>query len=374
MREILWLPLLLLAASAVAAPAPLPRDLVIGQVVDESGDMLEQSRDYVAGARVYFDSVNAQGGVAGRRIALVVKDGGGSAPRNATLARELIERDGAQVLFGNVGDAGVVALAKSGDLARLNMALFAPLAGIEIEGGSDNIFFLRPAYRAEAVRIVEWFGNIATRRAAVVRGGGDFAREAHDAVVARMRAVGIQLVADVELASDGRDAAAAAGKIAASDPSFVLVLADTVVAGQFIKALRALNPAVTVAGLSNIAHQTLLELAGPKLAYGTLLMQVVPDPFKGTSVVAREHIGLMKRFRDEPPSHATLEGFIAAKYLVAVLRSINGEIDRASILAALRARREVDVGGFVVSWPSRANRGSRYVDLTLLRKDGSLLH
>lgn len=374
MRELLWFSLLLLIASAVAAPAPLPRDLVIGQVVDESGDMLEQSRDYVAGARVYFDSVNAQGGIAGRRIALVVKDGGGSAPRNATLARELIERDGAQVLFGNVGDAGVVALAKSGDLARLNTALFAPLAGIEIEGGSDNIFFLRPAYRAEAVRIVEWFGNIATRRAAVVRGTGDFAREAHDAVVARMRAVGIQLVADVELASDGRDAEAAARKITASDPSFVLVLADTVVAGQFIKTLRTLNPAVTVAGLSNIAHQTLLELASPKLAYGTLLMQVVPDPFRGTSLVAREHLGLMKRFRDEPPSHATLEGFIAAKYLVAVLRSISGEIDRASILAALRARREVDVGGFVVSWPSRANRGSRYVDLTLLRKDGSLLH
>lgn len=78
----------------------------------------------------------------------------------------------------------------------------------------------------------------------------------------------------------------------------------------------------------------------------------------------------MKRFRDEPPSHATLEGFIAAMYLVTTLRLINGEIDRASILAALRARRDSDVGGFVVAWPNWTNRGSRYVDLTLLRRNG----
>jgi ABC-type branched-subunit amino acid transport system substrate-binding protein len=265
-------------------------------------------------------------------------------------------------------------LAKSGDLARLNVALFAPLEGVEVESGPDHVFFLRPSYRAEAVRLVEWFGDGVARRAAIVRAPGVFPREARDAVLAWLRAGDVQLVADIEIAGDGRDVVTAARKVASADPRFVLVLADTVVTGQFVKAFRALDTGITVAALSNVAHQTLLEVASPKLAHGTLLMQVVPDPFRGTSRVAREHLALMKRFRDEPPSHVTLEGFIAAKYLVAVLRTINGDIDRASILAALRARREIDVGGFAVSWPNRANRGSRFVDLTMLRKDGSLLH
>lgn len=359
---------------AGAATPASPRDIVIGQVVDESGAGLELSRDYVAGARVYFDAVNAQGGIGGRRLTLVVKDAGGSAARAVALARELVERDNAQVLFGNVGDAGVAALAKSPDWQRLNTALFAPLAGIEVDAGNDTLFFLRPSYRAEAVRLVEWLGGGGARRAAIVRGPGDSAREAHDAVVARLRAADIALTADVELAADGQDAAAVAKKVVAGDPRFVLVLADTVVAGQFVKAFRELDPGITLAGLSNLSQLTLLELATPRVAHGMQLMQVVPDPFHGATPVAREHQALMKRFRDEPPSHATLEGFIAAKYLVATLRSINGEVDRASILAALRARRDGDVGGFVVAWPNRSNRGSRYVDLTLLRKDGTLLH
>jgi hypothetical protein len=129
-----------------------------------------------------------------------------------------------------------------------------------------------------------------------------------------------------------------------------------------------------MAGLSNIGEQMLLELAGPKNAYGVLLTQVVPDPYHGTTAVARWHLMLMKRFRDEPPSHATLEGFMAAKFLVATMRSITGEIDRASILTALRRRRDVDLGGVVISWPQQSNRGSRFLDMTLLRKDGTLLH
>lgn len=366
--------LFLATVNVCAASPPSPRDIVIGQVDDESGTGLELSRDYVAGARVYFDAMNAQGGIGGRRLTLVVKDAGGSPTRAVTLARELVERDNAQVLFGNVGDAGVSALAKSPEWQRLNTALCAPLAGIEVDASNDSIFFLRPSYRAEALRLVEWFGAIGARRAAIVRGPGDFAREAHDAVIARMRAADITLTADLELADDGRDSAVVAKKIVAGDPRFVLVLADGVAAGQFVKPFRALDPGITLVGLSNISHQTLLELATPRVAHGMQLMQVVPDPFHGATPVAREHQQLMKRFRDEPPSHATLEGFIAAKYLVATLRSINGEIDRASIVAALRARRESDLGGFVVAWPNRTNRGSRYVDLTLLRKDGTLLH
>ncbi len=167
--------------------------------------------------------------------------------------------------------------------------------------------------------------------------------------------------------------AATAAKVSAAKPQFVLVLADTLAAGQFIEAYRALDPLVAMAGLSNISHQILIELAGPASAAGTLLTQVVPDPSRGASAVAREHIALMKRFRDEPTSHATLEGFVAAKYLVATMRSIDGEIDRASLLAARRARREVDVGGFVITWPDRSNRGSRFSDMTLLRKNGTLL-
>lgn len=363
----------ILATFTVPVLCAPPRDIVVGEVIDESGDNIDASRDYVAGARVYFDFVNAQGGIRGRRVALLVRDDAGAPDRTLAAARELVERQGAQVLFGPVGDASVAALAKSGDLRRWGVALFAPMAGIELDVGTDHVFFLRPTYGTEALRLVGWFQAAVQTRAAIVYSGGEFARASRQAATTRLRADGATLVAEISIGGDGRDAAAVAAKVAATRPQFVLVLADTLAAGQFIKAYRALDPLVAMAGLSNISHQTLIELAGPANAAGVLLTQVVPDPSRGGSAVAREHIALMKRFRDEPASHATLEGFVAAKYLVATLRSIDGEIDRASILAALRARREVGVGGFVITWPDRSNRGSRFADMTLLRKNGTLL-
>jgi ABC-type branched-subunit amino acid transport system substrate-binding protein len=360
-----------LAPRLHAAPV---RDIVVGQIVDESGDNIDVGRDYVAGARVYFDFVNSQGGIAGRRLNLVVKDDGGVPERTVTAARELLEARGALLLFGTLGDASVSALSGGGDLKRWGVALFAPLAGADQESAADQVFFIRPTYRTEVQRIVDWFRGASLSRAAIVVGPGAFARESRAAALDYLKQGGITVAADIAVAGDGRDSAAAAARVAAAKPQFVLILADTLVAGQFIKVFRAMEPGVSMVGLSNVGHQTLLELVGPATAYGTLLTQVVPDPFRGASPLVREHLALMKRFRDEPPSHTTLEGFIAAKYLVATLRSIPGEIDRASILAALRSRREVDLGGFLVAWPGRSNRGSRYADMTLLRKDGSLLH
>lgn len=79
----------------------------------------------------------------------MVKDAAGLPTLSVALARELVERDN---------------------------ALFAPLAGIEVDGGNDSSFFLRPSYRTEALSLVEWFGASAARRAPIVRGTGESAR------------------------------------------------------------------------------------------------------------------------------------------------------------------------------------------------------
>ena len=81
---------------------------------------------------------------------------------------------------------------------------------------------------------------------------------------------------------------------------------------------------------------------------------------------------MIRRFRDEPPSHVTLEGFLAAKTLVLALRGVNRDFSRTAITAALRQRRDYDLGGINLHFAEGANRGSGFVDLTLLRKDGTL--
>ena len=56
------------------APQAFAREIVVGQLVDYAGKYGEASRDYVAGAKTYFDWINAKGGVNGHRVRHVVLD------------------------------------------------------------------------------------------------------------------------------------------------------------------------------------------------------------------------------------------------------------------------------------------------------------
>lgn len=64
--------ILLLALSSLFSSASgfasTANDIRIGSVVDQSGLQGDVSRDYLAGARTYFDQINSMGGINGRKL------------------------------------------------------------------------------------------------------------------------------------------------------------------------------------------------------------------------------------------------------------------------------------------------------------------
>src|SRR5215210_3760917 len=74
----------------------------IGQSAAFSGPALELGTEMRSGAQAYFDHVNKQGGVHGRRIELTSIDDGYEPVRAAANTRKLID-DGSFLLFGYVG-------------------------------------------------------------------------------------------------------------------------------------------------------------------------------------------------------------------------------------------------------------------------------
>ena len=100
-------------------------DIRVGIVLDQNGINADTGRDYIAGARTWFDHVNATGGVNGRRIQVILKDDEG-APANAVkLTRDLIDQDKVDALFGYVGDDSLSAVAED---ARFRASRTAPIS------------------------------------------------------------------------------------------------------------------------------------------------------------------------------------------------------------------------------------------------------
>ena len=366
---------------AVNAAGTAERSIVIGQVVDQHGNDLESSRDYVIGAKLYFDYVNSKGGLNGQRLVQLVKDSGGEPADALQLTRDLIEHDNAMVLFGYTGEAAIRAVAQSDMLDRAGIALVSPLTGFGDEGGkiSHNVFVSRAAYATELRKIIDYFRTVSLNRFAVIATRADLA----DGLGAALADITSQPhpadQAPVQLVFKAKafDAAAldrALKQAEEKNPQVLIVLGDGLDLGIVAHTLADKKFALPVVGLSLANSRVVLQVAGDKDANGIVLSQVVPNPARGDTPVTREHLAFMKKYLDEPPSHLTLEGFMAAKALVEELRDAQSHgDDRAAVLRALRAHEVIDVGGLSVDYA--LNRAPLVtVDLSMVRSDGTLLN
>ena len=70
-------------------------------------------------------------------------------------------------------------------------------------------------------------------------------------------------------------------------------------------------------------------------------------------------------------SYTSLEGYIAARVFVEALRR-GGDASRDALIRALEGLRSLDVGGFSVSFAPDNHNGSKFVEMTVLNKNGEV--
>jgi branched-chain amino acid transport system substrate-binding protein len=351
------------------------KEIRIGIAVDQSGINADMARDYLAGARTYFDHINAAGGINGRKITVIVKDDEGVPANTVRLSRELIEKDRADVLFGYMGDENVTALSKDPFFKASRVTLFAPLAGIDLKQTGGQIFFLRPTYREEAKHIVQHFSTLGTSSFLIVSSQDALGTVLGDELAAELQAKGKPAIARLTLDTSLKNVNTITSVIKQRKPQLVIMAGDTLSTAGFLREYRLLDTATSVVGFSTVNHRTLVEMVKGNLVAGTMLTQVVPHPGANQSKLQSEHRTLMKIYRDEPPSHLTLEGFAAAKCLVRALER-SKEATRANITAAFNGERRFDLEGMTLAYGESgdgAHRGSEFVDLAFLRKTGQLI-
>ncbi len=256
--------------------------IVIGQAIDLSGPNASIGRDYVAGIKTCFDALNAAGGIGGRRIQYIVRDDRGVPQAAVKAVAELIERDQVDYLFGGIGDDVVRAVADDPLFRRSGLTLFAPLASSGAAAASGPVLFWRPGYQQEIRHIFAHFAKLGVKDIGVVYQPSPSNRDAYNSLSDEIRERKMTLTATMQIGADtGKltpQFAADASRMAASRPGFVVVIADTIGTGLFLKEFRKHSAQTFVAGTSLINLDTLRELAGTRAVEWTVFSQVVPNP------------------------------------------------------------------------------------------------
>jgi branched-chain amino acid transport system substrate-binding protein len=353
---------LLLVLTAVLAPAFAAEHVItVGQAIDLSGPNGSIGRDYVAGITTYFDSVNAKGGVNGKKIRYIVRDDQGKPAEAAALVAALINQDRADYLMGPIGAEATQATLATPTFQQSRHVLFAPLAdSFTIPNGRAQ--FWRPSVERELQYILGYFQNLGVTRVGIALQDGAQHARGHKFVQEELRKRGMTLGGVAAISAQPGSTQAEAKRLSGAGVKLVITIGDTIASAQFLKAFRKHDPATFVAGTSLINLETLSEIAGAKATEFTVFSQVVPNPESTVTVLQAEHVNMMKKFRDEPASALTLEGFAVAKTLVRTMQVVGA------------GKAPIDLGGMTIVQGERDHNMSRYVDIALFKRGGGLMY
>jgi branched-chain amino acid transport system substrate-binding protein len=354
---------MLLAMGAALATAATPADSVItvGQAIDLSGPNGSIGRDYVAGITTYFDSINAKGGLNGKKIRYLVRDDRGNAADSAKLVDSLINQDHADYLMGAIGTEATEAIIATPAFKHSKLVLFAPLADSTAVKGERTQFW-RPSVEREFEFILAYFQNLGVSRVGIALQQNSQNARACKFVIEELKKRGMTLAGVAAIGSEPGPNDAQARRLREGGAKMVITIADTIASAQFLKAFRKYDPSTFAAGTSLINLDTLAQIAGTRATDFTVFSQVVPNPDSSASVLQSEHTKMMKKFRDEPASALTLEGFAVAKTLVRTMQ------------APAAAKSPIDLGGMTIVAGERERNMSRFVNIALFKRGGGLMY
>lgn len=343
--------------------------IIIGQSITLQGGANAYGSAASFGSKLYIDRANAAGGVHDRRIVLRILDDDNSSSTAEANARKLVA-DGAFLLFGSVEGGPSVAVMKVAE--ALKVPFFGPMAGSPALRSPPQplVFPVRAEHKEEFRALMLWGKRTGLASVGFMFSDSEVG-QSHLANVNRLTdELGMQLALTLPLDADVSDAEidAMVQKIAEARPDMIFNHGSAGVYQRLITKARA-------AGLSthfmavNSGSSQLAQALGP-LAHGMVFAQVVPNPNDRKYPIVREfQDALEKAGRSEELSYGALEGFMTAKAMVMALDAAGPALTRNGFVSRLEASR-FDLGGVSVRYAPADHEGSRFVDLSIVARDG----
>jgi ABC-type branched-subunit amino acid transport system substrate-binding protein len=363
--------ILLLAQAVMATDGVTDTEIRLGASAVLSGPLGPQTREFGTGARMYFDALNAAGGVNGRKIVYKTLDDGFDVKRTVENTEKLLKQDKVFAIFYNSGTAQTAAILPMATAA--DRVVFGPMTGATQFRNNFNrhLFLVRASYGDEAVRIAKQLRQIGLTRVATFYEDTGLGK----ALMAEMRpaaaAEGLKMQ-EVRLDPAKPDFEAAAKALTAGQPQVIVMCTAGLTFTNVVKALHASGARLPIYGFSVANADVLVNVLGPQ-ARGIVIAQIMPSLWNLSTPVVKEFLQLMKTNGDKGrPSLARFEGFIHAKLFTEGLRRAGRDLTTDSLIKAFETAGEIHYGRFSAKYSPKSHNGSSYVELAIIDSEGKL--
>ncbi len=358
-----------LALAALLLSASASAQIKIGMPSGLTGSVAAGVKENLDGARLYFDAVNARGGVNGKRIELLVVDDQFDPKKTVEAARTLITEQKVVSLFLNRGTPHTQALLPL--LAEYKVPLVAPSTGAIALHKPVNpwVFNVRATYQREAIKAIEYMASIGITRVALWQTDDSFGADGAAGAQKGFEAVNQKPLVLFKFPRENPDFASTAKETAAAKAQAVMVLGSAGNTANAVKALRAAGSRAQVVTLSNNASAGFIKLLGEH-ARGVIVTQVFPNERAASSPLIKEAQDLAKAKGLDGVSPAMMEGYAAAKVLTEGLRQAGPSPTPQGLRDALEGIRNFNMGGLTMSYSPSNHTGLDFADLSIIDAQG----
>ncbi len=326
-----------------AVPGVTDSEIVLGTHLPLSNSPAAAYGVIADGMSAYFDYVNSQGGVYGRKIKLIIEDDHYSPPDAVEVVRNLVEQQHVFAIVGGLGDQT--------ELAVMKYLEERGIPDLFVGGGlpsfTDPVVRTRFTMQTDYVTETEITGDYVKRTFAGQREGilyenDDAGLTGLAASQALLKNSDIKIVSAQAYDYGQADVTAQMERLKVAKPDFVVLMANAGAAANAIKVSRELldwNVPFITSAVS--AVEATIALAGPGNMEGTISLTTGKMISETNDAGVRRHIELMKQFAPGvEPSGLTEYGMSVAELTVVALKNAGPNLTRDSLIDGTESIRD----------------------------------
>jgi branched-chain amino acid transport system substrate-binding protein len=331
-------------ATASSGGGSSNKPLVIGASVSLTGDFSDSGKAVQRGYQLWADTVNAKGGILGRKVEMKIVNDASSPTQVVTNYQNLINKDRVDLTFGPFST--LLTIPASQVAKRYGYAFLAPAGGGPkvFEQKLNNFFFVQPAPTTQAgdvfaAYILSLPADQRPKTAAYAELDDPFAAPIAENIRQKLEAAGVQTVYKQVYPSETADLSPVMSAIAAKHPDAIISGTQNEDAYGQVKSLVQLKFSPKFMFQSNGANSPLEfpDKVGPSNTSGILSSA---DWFPGSTAAGSADFtaAYIKRFGGTAQSvdDSSAEAYAAGQLIEAVAAKTN-KIDNATIISSLHS-------------------------------------
>src|SRR3989442_15506733 len=192
-RSIVLVALALAALGAITVPGESQAPVKIGVIEPLSGSVAASGNYIRMGAEIARDWINAKGGIAGRKVDLLIEDNKSDPKEAASAAEKLIVRDKVPAIMGAWGSSMTLAAMPKLEEYGVPMVVETSSAASITRRGNPWVFRISPPSEMEALVLEQYVDKLGVKRVDFLAVNTDWGRRSITALRDMLKKKGVQV-------------------------------------------------------------------------------------------------------------------------------------------------------------------------------------